>query len=252
MDRHADQLPAWRAQFDAFDVDKSGQISEAEFCKVLRGIGQVVRDDEATALFKSFDHDRDNHISFEEFMSLVLSMDTRTGEIRPATDASKATATEISSVLQVQGSWEAAPEGVPPPIRQQHVHLPGTLLKCISLTKAVENNACIAAGGYSKTSRRAYQQRCSPGDIVTVVDDPPMTAAQSNVLQQEGSVAVTLSGAPDGMIFRVLLSSAADVRRRDELLQLQVLPEHERPHKLFTRFVVLPVAPDGQLTVEIV
>jgi Ca2+-binding EF-hand superfamily protein len=59
MDRHAHQLPAWKAQFDAFVVDKSGQISEAEFRKVLRGSGQVVPDDEATALFKSFDHDRE-------------------------------------------------------------------------------------------------------------------------------------------------------------------------------------------------
>ena len=88
MSKHtAEQLAAFKAEFDKFDLDHDGSIDVQELGQVLRGLGPlavmfrqadtdcdgVVSDAEVQALFKKADTDSNGVITFDEFVVLSTS-----------------------------------------------------------------------------------------------------------------------------------------------------------------------------------
>lgn len=178
---------AWKEQFDVFDADRSGLVSIDEFRKVLAGIGQNMPYEQARKLFTSFDTDHDGQISFEEFMVLALSMDSSTGEIRPAShDAVRQAADIAGQTLENTEEVLASSHG-----EVLNFEAPGTLLKCVSKTYAIADHFCVAEGGYTAVNKkrmRGFAKRRLPGEILTVVDDPHEETLVSNhdfLLQNE-------------------------------------------------------------------
>jgi Ca2+-binding EF-hand superfamily protein len=57
--------------FDAFDTDKSGQISCQELYQVLQQCGVKVNQDQCAQLIKMFDADKSGQMEFPEFQKLI-------------------------------------------------------------------------------------------------------------------------------------------------------------------------------------
>lgn len=60
-----------RQAFDAFDTDKSGQISTSELKSVLDQCGVDVTADQCAQLIKMFDANNSGKMEFDEFERLV-------------------------------------------------------------------------------------------------------------------------------------------------------------------------------------
>lgn len=57
--------------FDLFDVDGDGFIGREELMDIMRRFGKNVSDDDASAMIKAADKDKDGQISFDEFCEMI-------------------------------------------------------------------------------------------------------------------------------------------------------------------------------------
>jgi Ca2+-binding EF-hand superfamily protein len=60
-----------KAAFDAFDADKSGQISCGELSQILAKCGVKVSEDQCKQLIKMFDANGSGMMEFNEFQNLI-------------------------------------------------------------------------------------------------------------------------------------------------------------------------------------
>lgn len=58
-----------RESFESFDKDKSGQLDLDEVVKLAESLGAKTTKKDLEALFKSIDANRDNKLSFDEFLA---------------------------------------------------------------------------------------------------------------------------------------------------------------------------------------
>jgi Ca2+-binding EF-hand superfamily protein len=71
LDINEDEIEEYREAFKLFDKDGSGSISHQEFFRCLKNLGQNVTKEEAQALVKELDEDNSGEISFEEFTTYM-------------------------------------------------------------------------------------------------------------------------------------------------------------------------------------
>lgn len=71
LDIDENEIEEYREAFKLFDKDGSGSISHQEFLKCLKNLGQNVTKEEAVALVKELDEDNSGEISFEEFTTYM-------------------------------------------------------------------------------------------------------------------------------------------------------------------------------------
>lgn len=69
-----EELEEYRAAFRLYDKDNSGTISTHEFYKVLRNLGQKISKEEAQELVNELDQDQSGEISFDEFVTYMVSI----------------------------------------------------------------------------------------------------------------------------------------------------------------------------------
>lgn len=67
-------LAAWRQLFDRFDVDRSGSISYDEFSEALAAFGYRLSPQFITLLFRTYDKQGKNAISFDLFVQACISL----------------------------------------------------------------------------------------------------------------------------------------------------------------------------------
>lgn len=60
-----------KAAFDAFDADKSGQISSKELEQILMKCGVKVNEAQCSQLIKMFDANNSGQMEYEEFQKLI-------------------------------------------------------------------------------------------------------------------------------------------------------------------------------------
>jgi calmodulin len=73
MDQLSDeQLKEFEAAFKLFDRDNDGLISIRELGTVMRAIGQNPTDIELQEMINEVDHDKDNAIDFNEFVTMMV------------------------------------------------------------------------------------------------------------------------------------------------------------------------------------
>lgn len=60
-----------RDAFRAFDVDKTGEITESKFLEGIVGLHTQITEDEIRQVFKAIDIDQNGKISFDEFCHLA-------------------------------------------------------------------------------------------------------------------------------------------------------------------------------------
>ena len=68
------EIEEYRKAFGIYDKDNSGNISTEEFYKVLKNLGQKISKDEAQELVNELDQDRSGEISFDEFVTYMISI----------------------------------------------------------------------------------------------------------------------------------------------------------------------------------
>jgi Ca2+-binding EF-hand superfamily protein len=68
-----EELKTLNDQFSRFDTDGSGDIDSKELAVIMGMIGQQCTPAELAELMKEADSDGDGNVSYEEFLSLVLS-----------------------------------------------------------------------------------------------------------------------------------------------------------------------------------
>lgn len=73
------QLVALRAEFNAHDADASGEIEVAELAAVVESLGGQLTDEQVSVLFQEVDADGSGTISWEEYLSLMISLRTGRG-----------------------------------------------------------------------------------------------------------------------------------------------------------------------------
>ncbi len=71
LDIPESEIEEYREAFNLFDKDGSGAISEVEFYKVLKNLGQNVTKEEVGAIVRDLDQDNSGEISFEEFITYM-------------------------------------------------------------------------------------------------------------------------------------------------------------------------------------
>merc|ERR1712205_128046 len=69
-----DQVRKLRVAFNAFDTDRSGDISVDEIVGAMGRVGVSVSMDQATVMIKSVDVDGDGLIDFDEFVAMVKEL----------------------------------------------------------------------------------------------------------------------------------------------------------------------------------
>ncbi|KAH8630604.1 hypothetical protein IG631_15181 [Alternaria alternata] len=67
-------LSAWRSLFDRFDQDHSGSISYAEFNEALIAFGYRLSQQFVTLLYRTYDRDGRNALSFDLFVQACISL----------------------------------------------------------------------------------------------------------------------------------------------------------------------------------
>ena len=67
-------LSAWRSLFDRFDQDHSGSISYAEFNEALIAFGYRLSQAFVTLLYRTYDRDGRNALSFDLFVQACISL----------------------------------------------------------------------------------------------------------------------------------------------------------------------------------
>ncbi|KAF2459975.1 hypothetical protein BDY21DRAFT_337042 [Lineolata rhizophorae] len=67
-------LHAWRELFDRFDVDRSGSIQFAEFQQALVAFGYRLSSQFVSLLFRTYDRNNQNAISFDLFVQACISL----------------------------------------------------------------------------------------------------------------------------------------------------------------------------------
>ncbi len=75
-----DELNEYQEAFNLFDKDGSGSISPKEFIKVLKNLGQKISNEEADQIIKELDHDNSGEIDFDEFVSYMVKVRVKTEE----------------------------------------------------------------------------------------------------------------------------------------------------------------------------
>jgi calmodulin len=72
-----EKLEEYRDAFNIFDKDNSGDISVAELSGLFKTLGHMVTDKEVKELLDSVDTNRDGVVSFDEFVVLMLKLETQ-------------------------------------------------------------------------------------------------------------------------------------------------------------------------------
>jgi Ca2+-binding EF-hand superfamily protein len=67
-------LSAWRNLFDRFDQDHSGSISYAEFNEALIAFGYRLSQQFVSLLYRTYDRDGRNALSFDLFVQACISL----------------------------------------------------------------------------------------------------------------------------------------------------------------------------------
>jgi Ca2+-binding EF-hand superfamily protein len=67
-------LASWRTLFDRFDADKSGGISLSEFSDALVAFGYRLSESFVAFLFRAFDKQKKNQLSFDLFVQACISL----------------------------------------------------------------------------------------------------------------------------------------------------------------------------------
>lgn len=67
-------LSAWRGLFDRFDVDRSGSISLNEFTEALIAFGYRLSSQFVGLLYKTYDRQGRNAMSFDLFVQACISL----------------------------------------------------------------------------------------------------------------------------------------------------------------------------------
>jgi len=82
-----EEIDIYRHAFEAFDTDKTGDITIEELAAVFRSLGQNPSETELQDIISEVDTDRDGTISFSEFISMMTRKTSTTdveAEIRAA------------------------------------------------------------------------------------------------------------------------------------------------------------------------
>ncbi len=71
MDIPESEIEEYKDAFNLFDKDGSGSIDHKEFFKVLKNLGQNVTKEEVDNIIKDLDQDNSGEISFDEFITYM-------------------------------------------------------------------------------------------------------------------------------------------------------------------------------------
>ena len=73
----ADEEKAFKTEFDKFDVNKDGHITNSEVKTVLKKLGQNPTDEEVAEFIKVCDKDKNGTIEFKEFCNYLVGLRRR-------------------------------------------------------------------------------------------------------------------------------------------------------------------------------